>query len=90
MIEIAYGPQHRARVEAAIGQPIPWPVPIIDQSVYSRPYWKAMALADGRVSVEVDRGYSGLLTIFPDRAAFEAWKRARLASVACPEWEPSR
>jgi hypothetical protein len=83
------GPTHSAELYAFIGLPegsIPpgrWNQ--LGNCIYEPPAWHATALPDGRVLVEVERGYGSLYTVLPDRDAFAQWRRTRELSVRDPE-----
>lgn len=53
--------------------------------VYERPAWGATLLENGRVLVQVERAVDSYYYLLADRAAFEAWRRARERGVADPE-----
>lgn len=53
--------------------------------IYERPAWGATLLDGGRVLVAVERAVDSYYYLLEDRAAFDAWRRARERGVADPE-----
>jgi hypothetical protein len=85
-IEIAYGPTHRAELEAFVGQEIgygKWYS--IGGSAYVTPHYSAYLLQDDRVVVIIEKVISDRVFILTDRAAYWQWERQHWGQFPDPE-----
>ena len=83
--EIPYGPDHASRLRALLGDDFARRV--IATCIYEQPARTGYALADGRYAIVTTTTYglSSKVTIFPDRAAYDAAWNGLLDDVRDPE-----
>jgi hypothetical protein len=81
------GPTHRATLLDFAGvdeiRPETWRQ--LGNCIYERPAWSATLLSNGTVLVGVERAVDSYYYLLADRAAYEAWRSARLGAVRDPE-----